>query len=441
MTLDFGPTVVQRELPRDVSASTVEELLSAVQRWLGTLWLEHRDDHPIRSLWHRTDWLATNELIALGMNVQAVEATENGRAFLRRILQHVRSAAPENRTGALWEMSAASMLAQPGQVVRFAKNSQSGFDLIVSPQHEPSMRISCKALNPSAFELEFRRFFSDLFDLVAAHVHPSYSPDLLVRLNGSWALGDLDAEAILSNLIVAISNAREPEGELCFDGATALFRPLRARRRLHGAEPNFSLTVASSYPKDEQRRFNSKLGDALSNLDKHVGGLHDGVANAVWIRVPSTVRMQDAMNAVQRALADGLPSVSGVYLYRAQLASQGNETAYIGHELRNVANPNARVALPNLHAQVPVGVVLDSEPPHCIYDGRVREEVQSTFAFTQGRLCFEEELAVPEDVGGLRYALRHSFGFTDAVSLVIMKDGVPVDRLDSAPPPPRWLVL
>ncbi|MGH7439274.1 MAG: hypothetical protein ACRENE_26610 [Polyangiaceae bacterium] len=152
------PLPTERAFPEDqLGAAEKEELLGLVRAWILPVLTSKRRNHPFYELWYRKDWLATTELLSFGMNLRRLGSRLKDSDFLKICRKQSNSDNADNRTGHLWEMWCAAVLEHRTQhIIPSAKNTP-GFDLSFDCSGT-RIRVSCKALNPSKQEEEFRTF-------------------------------------------------------------------------------------------------------------------------------------------------------------------------------------------------------------------------------------------------------------------------------------------
>src|SRR5690349_9699256 len=86
-TYDFGPPLANRAfLENAQSRAEQARLLVVARRWLFPVLATGLGfgRHPLRQLWHRTDWLATTELLSLAMNLERLRRNPQNAEFLKR---------------------------------------------------------------------------------------------------------------------------------------------------------------------------------------------------------------------------------------------------------------------------------------------------------------------------------------------------------------------
>jgi hypothetical protein len=378
------PLPTERAFPEDqLGATEKAKLLELVRAWILPVLTSRRRNHPFFELWHRKDWLATTELLSLGMNLRRLDARLKDSDFLKNCRKQSVSDNADNRTGHLWEVWCAGVLEHPSQAVVPAPKNKPGFDLSFESAGT-GVRVSCKALNPSKQELEFRTFCEVLnaclaqrlrAGLVVHIVMVSEAPERGVQRD-AMALGDQVADI-----------ANQKMGSFSLGEWKIYVTPYRHRLPFWNGEASYSLFVASTYGDEEQRRFTTKLEDALENLDRHCGSPPPNTTNVVLMRVPPPISMADAKALSASRLTRDISHVSTVILVRTQLFLRPDGgVAQLGNEYERVENPNAALATPDFKIELPIGIPI-GEPGLYAEVGGHRISPDRSFKFLQGRRC------------------------------------------------------
>jgi hypothetical protein len=378
------PLPTERAFPADqLGAAEKAKLLEHVRTWILPVLTSGRRDHPFFELWHRKDWLATTELLSLAMNLRRLDARLKGSDFLRNCRKQSVSDNADNRTGHLWEVWCAGVLEHPSQAVIPAPNNTPGFDLTFESAGV-GVRASCKALNPSKQELEFRTFCEVLNACLAQRlkagrfvqiVMVSEAPERGVQRD-AIALGDQIAEL-----------ANQTLGSLSLGEWKIYITPYHHRQPFWNGEASYSLFVASAHGDEEQRRFTTKLEDALENLDRHCSNPAPNTTNVVLMRVPPPISMADAKALSASQLTRDISHVSTVILMRTQLFLRTDGgVAELGHEYERVENPAAAVPTPDFKIELPIGHPIGEPGLFAAIAGQ-KISADRSFKFLQGRRC------------------------------------------------------
>lgn len=413
------------------------ELLETAGRWLFPVLANGQGfgQHPLRQLWHRTDWLATTELLSLAMNMNRLRRNPANADFLRLCRKNACSNNRDNRTGSLWELWSAAIIDRAEHRVRPAAKGEPGFDLWVERSDGQRLRVSCKALNPSQNELAFRTLADDIHAHLEALLVPSDQLQIVMILDTKLQRPPVSAQQLASAIKEQFAARRKGRIHAHFvvGGWYVHVRPYHSTEPLWSGESSYSLMIASTYPKDEQRRFTSKLEDAFSNLAQHCTPLPAATTNALFVKVPPPISMKDAVALVEEAFSQGHEHVSAVYLFRSQLVStQASSSALLGHEYLCVGNPRATTPATELRVELPIGTFVN-EPRRALVVGEKQVDLGAVYMFNAGRRC------VPAKVRGDELTFSPVSRFTDSyVAFGTVKgQSIRIDRQG----PPNWTLI
>src|SRR5712671_3706965 len=96
------PSHTDRAFPVDqLGDAGKSELLDLVRAWILPVLTSKRVNHPFYELWYRKDWLASTELLSLGMNLRRLYPRLKESDFLRNCRRQAISDNADNRTGHL----------------------------------------------------------------------------------------------------------------------------------------------------------------------------------------------------------------------------------------------------------------------------------------------------------------------------------------------------
>ena len=140
---------VIHELPK----AEVNEKIELFVRLLGEAWLDEEVDHPVRNVWKRRDYLATNELVNLVYAIDAIYKLDS--KWLKDQLKRVKSKDLNNVRGALFEIMGFSYLLSDRYQLKLAKDGNPGIDGTICFENDVRMNISMKNYGVSRFEKEF----------------------------------------------------------------------------------------------------------------------------------------------------------------------------------------------------------------------------------------------------------------------------------------------
>lgn len=430
----------QDPLPQD-SAAEKESRLQAVLNWLGEPWV--RDTavvHPVRELWQRRDFLASTELLSIGMALNKLQASQPP-AQMQELADRVRSFDSGTRAGAIFETMAAAMFEHNGQRVRLAEPNEPGFDLSILFPNGHEVRVSCKALGMSYRE----EYFSKMMGAVHAQ--------LLAQLRNRQVFAKLvlsDPEdagwQYPADLAEALLNGR-PEPQR-WRGWNYVLAPL-VHDPTSGAtfapnELSYTFVGLSPVAPNEQKRLNDRIEDALSGFAAHCADVSATKTNVAVVKVPPSASLATAVDWLNARWAAGdLQDVAtaAVLLYRAQATTiREGASSVVTHEFAMAENPHAARSLHSIAAfpwalEVPIGAVSTEETVPLLSDGANVYSTAGYYMFLRGSHVYAA------DVAGGNVSFKASRRSYTSITLLVSGLGGGDLRLSFVYPPGDNLLL
>ncbi|MEQ1724006.1 MAG: hypothetical protein ABL930_12590 [Pseudobdellovibrio sp.] len=379
---------------KELSENEKEAQLEKLANWLGQEWLESKDPHPVRELWNRKDWLATIELLTIGNSLKKIEQKVSPKTLEDAALD-MKSNDFGNRAGSLFEIIGSAIFDNPDHPITMPKVGQPGYDFAINLPNEKKIRVSCKALIPSAKEIEFRKFCNSLhkqytstLPLGSATITKMY----LVDKNDS---NKFNVPYILNGLSNTLAQGYSPERSMyVYGGWGFTISPLAPEEGYSFWNAERSQTFLSICPflGDEQKRFEDKIDNAISNLKKHCSDVSSEVGNIILIKIPESISFTKAREWLKNSFDDYSDSISAILLIRSQVVSEAKKesTSCVVYEISFVENPKAKFNLKTyldddfqFKLEIPIGKVTDVETRLEIHDGsRILNPTEAYVYFT-----------------------------------------------------------
>ena len=429
-----------------------ELAMEAVQSHLTAEFLDGTSGHPLQLLWQRRDWLATAELLILGKAILHAEAAGSKRA-LQAAAMDLKGRDFGNRNGSAFELLACLMFDSPRHRTVLAKDSEPGWDFGVQLPNECFLKVSCKALIPSAIHRDFIRLADEVrqdFERGLVRGDNLNAMVLLMKPQGSQSLR---REIVTRCLREAIEAKKRDPTTLGagFEGWFAGVNPLvpLADVTFWDDSPSYSFLAGSYYLADERRRLESKVEEAVYNLTKHSRAEPGKVTNAIVVKVPYAISLSAARNFVNSTLSDSrYQDIASIFVYRVGVASSPDmKTSFITHELEAVENPNARVPIRSLLPQdfqlsfsVPIGMVASAPTKTEMRAGDKIVDLSECYTYIRGHHYY---VAKFDPAKGATFSLNR-IPFVDTTWVVTEAPGFRPGqsmRLDFIVPPQDELVV
>lgn len=319
----LGPSFDGRADPLPADPIDVKRgALAAFEELIGPTWLRRVEEHPIRELWARDDWLATLELVNMGILARKLRPL-GSKEWWSTARQKLRSEIPGDIAGTAFEIVAGATLHSHGQTVRLAEPSQPGYDIALRANDGGVLRISCKALTISNEERKFRTFVDRLRVRVVPHIGPGVPLSVTMLLGVRDDASTFDLDKMTASVAECIRRRAEGQNGFFAHGWFIGVRPLPPQKGalFDPGESSHSFYAAQEHSRDEQERFSGKLHKAIDGLRRHCGNVTASCSNAVLIKLPYWIDDDEAEAYVRVALARNAAHVSAVILFRSHVLS------------------------------------------------------------------------------------------------------------------------
>lgn len=375
--------------------STKVTWLRAAEDWLVPTRLPQ--DHRVRQVFERRDWVSTAELFVIGHAVARMKdkSADGLRSLGKRAVEPVGG----NSIGAVFELTIGALFDGPEHPVTIMPANTKGFDLSIALPNGKRLRASCKARIPSEHEIRFRAFVRALDQKLATRL-PAGSATLIIlrcdqRPSDESAYVASHVEAMLAKHEVW---QRQETMEFELPCGRAIFKPLLAEpgQAFWEGAATYRLAAALAFGDNEQVRFRDQLRESVAKFRTHCSDVSDVVGNVVFMKIPTSIRIDEARKLSEEVLAEGAGDVAGVYVYRTQVAAtdHGREF-YLCHELHEFDNARAgrptRSYLPDGFTFVitpKVGRVQNIEPVLTMQHETGEMQITQTHLEMRGRVTF-----------------------------------------------------
>jgi hypothetical protein len=359
--------VEHRQHPKDGPTQTeMDSSLQKIVDYFGQAWLEDAaGSHELQLLWQRKDATATVELITFGYALHAADSVD--KKWVAQQIKQINGTDRNNRRGAFFELLSVGSLV-PRHEITPAPANQPGYDVSVKIASDYRLLLSLKCYSESTHEHYFQRKAREAKEkfvdsangrgiavqvFVQVSVYPGESEweklfDVLSSLGRSF-----DGQPITVDVNRAWKVAISP-------------LQLSSGKSLSGDHVSHTFICVAPHHKNEQANFLSKLGDAISNAEKHISGQDDSFP-CIHIRVPPTV----SCNTLQKWTQDYLngltnPKVLTVTFIQPYLVVDSKkEVTYVAYHIAAATCVSLLLKTKSKGARgitVPFGVVT-SQPP------------------------------------------------------------------------------
>ena len=316
---------VIHELPK----AEVNEKIELFVRLLGEAWLGQEVDHPVRNVWKRRDYLATDELVNLVYAIDAIYKLDP--KWLKDQLKRVKSKDLNNVRGALFEIMGFSYLLSDRYQLKLAKDGNPGIDGTICFENDVRMNISMKNYGVSCFEKEFNHSMLELKNFFTNLIKKKHwmTIQCVIRFKHYPEKKDFEnvKEWIKKGINVfekRFSFFQENDLFIMEMGLIAEQNPWQKRSKNNCS---YTFIGISPYHKNEYKNLLDKLEDACANLISQKKEETEKELNGLYIHLHENLSVAKCQKVMQQYLDEHpeLP-ISFVLLYDTSITR--NETKY-----------------------------------------------------------------------------------------------------------------
>lgn len=370
MLLDY---LAGRENVADGSRENLNGKLGAIAGQFGVGWLERNGDNPIQQLWHRTDALATIELLNFGDALEAHSKTD--APWVAHQTKLIKSGDQGNRDGAIFEILGLNLFARGGGRVVPAPPGRPGFDgtvvlddgariLISIKNHRMSSHEQWFLDNAQRLDNAFRRKLK-LLNLSEAQLnvvtarYPSKS---------DWVVLEQDIKAQAERYATGqpLHVEASSRWSLSLSAINDSYRPLSPSHRSSACQ------ILSPHHDNEQAKFIDNIHRGCANLVRQTSGeTSDDVCRMILLRLSATASIEACTDWASWFFTETPDTTLALLLlYQTAVVATADGQFYVTHFLKQIPGPRfaawrqrpdgSKRQLPDL--AVLIGVVTQTPP-------------------------------------------------------------------------------
>ena len=337
--------------------SEVLRLLGEIELAFEKTWLEsHHPGHRIKSVWQRTDALATTELVTLGDAISIFR--ERDPHWLSQRVRDIKRNT-NNCHGYIFELLASAMIARTGLKIYPTHKNAPGIDAILQFDDGFEINLSFKNHDASSHEREFislcskararvrsklRKFTNTVIVFIDSHSYLT---------NASWDAINRHIDAMPAGGAQPLCTTDLPDNGYIMTGDLMPSSEIARLSKSHLSDTFFALC---GWQRNEQENIKSKLSAALSNLARHTKRSGNS-ANFVMLRLNKTADLELMAEHAREILDESLDStIDGIIFYQASV-TRASDVSQVSHHMKLILRRNFTDRAHVIPFAVLVGVV------------------------------------------------------------------------------------
>jgi hypothetical protein len=385
----------------------LEDALGAVARAFGEEWLTAKKDHPLRRLWRRGDFLATNELYWLGDSFMRLSANER---WIGHAVERIKLPNRNDRVGLTFEVLGLAAFATSDQKLALPSANNPDWDGELSVGDGPRYRLSVKNFGESSRDGEFRKKSEEATALILDFATHAMLPWIHVKIETS----EYPDSGVWRKVMAAIPTAIRSRGQpLAGDSWQIIASDTRPASE-HPLDPyHLSYSVLAIGPRhpNERKNFLDKIEAACLSFDKAARAYDANTFAMPLIRLSENAPIEAYVEYAREYLTRDEVALAGLWLYQCSVAvDMKADTTGLHHFLIPIIRASHAAKLPSAH--VPVGIV-DLAPTKAIFYADGKEISTDGYHTFWRQELFEEhhigadggEATIRQLPGGVRHAV------------------------------------
>lgn len=360
---------------KDNQPQLFEDALKELIDSFSERWLSANSNHPLQSLWHRTDILASIELANLGISICTVKGFSPDQ--LRQNIKLLKSKDLGTIAGAVWEIILAAALHNPpNQNSRLLGPRKPTYDIEVKTDIGFNHLISVKNFGQSNKD----RDFINQFELTEKIIKDNMSmPIQIVVIRKSSYPSLSDWAELMRNLPKLIKDQSNIHCLVC--GWEIYIRRITdelikeytksKESKLYSGEKSYTLFITSPFYKNEGKNIESKLKEACLSLIKKGVIETDKSRNWLFIHLPEYVSIENYIDWCNRFFNDN-PSapISGIFLFQpVYVTDPDKDVSFLAIHHEIIARPMCPTLDEKLALRIPIGIPIEAKANSVFYTG------------------------------------------------------------------------
>jgi hypothetical protein len=406
--MDFPDLASERPSALEhVPKEEMNGILITLRDLFGEKWLALNEGNPIQTLWNRRDFLATNELYALGYSCQLLLPKHS--AWLKKQIVQIKAPDTNNRIGALFEITGLGVFAEKHIVVP-AQSNNPGFDAEIFLSDSKKLRLSLKHHSNST---HFKNFLKESIGLEREFKFRFNKTNYLALqliADSHQKYPTRDSWRFLSNNLSQVFASYDSHDISFFKvGDWGVFLgPLDPKdKKFHGEYKSFTFSSSAAFHDNEHKNLLDKLDAACANLAKFSYLEDETTKNLIAVHVSPQASAVLCGTWASMYLQTH-EQLSGIIIYQPIVAENEERTdTGIYHVWVSAFRPEFEswLTLNNLKINVtfPVGIVASRPPVRRVVIGEtVFDGLESKYTYQHGDHYFE---GAPDPDGEVRGTL------------------------------------
>lgn len=372
----------------------LDEAINGIIDFYEIEWLENdKEEHPLQQLWKRKDYLATNELMILGIVLNGLK--RKNVTWLKNLVKKSKSIDRNTRIGAFFEMFGLGYFQEKNYTILPAAINQKGFDGIIQFSNGAAIRLSLKNYGESVHNSEFESKCKDLDLEIKQILRRVNSPPIVILIDFSESYPGKNQWKDLSSSIARI--IRKFDGEIYHEKLKSGWNVYLSNLNLypdiaHPISKSYTLIVVCDYHKNEKKNLIDKLDEGFYNLKNHSNIQDNSIINFVYVHLPMTASMQACTEWATMYLTTNSKLISGVIFYQPTVTTDlQSNTINISHYVEIIYTKDFikwmeghGLSVSDIEINFPVGVVTRAPSDLLFKIGNDHLKIANKYIFQTG---------------------------------------------------------
>lgn len=396
----------KRQNPLKLSEKELNQIVLYIKQRFGEEWFNKNQDHILVSLYNRTDFLATNELVTLSKSLKIMDNIDKGWVDGR--IKEIKSKNSNNSRGYCFEIIGLAMLAQGinYKLIPCTGNNP-GTDGKLLFDDGLCMELSMKNYAMSKHQEFFLKQSGELYEIYLSLlkgknicskkfmrmciVFNEYISDMT-----TWRFLKENLNNLIFNNKYRMPKEFETKMYIEISGT-------RLEENMNSKFSNHTFMIISPYHKNEKKNLYDKINDAIANLKKH---MKPGEKNiyGLFIRVDINVSIDICEKWIEEYFEQNDVLIQLVVLYQPGTARSLEKNSTITTMNFKIILNNGDIWILKHPSDLPqfeiqVGELVTETPSMMMINSGTNQKIklEETYVFQKGEMFYN---ALPNNENG-----------------------------------------
>lgn len=401
---------INRQIPNGIDKSELKISIDLIKKSFSNKWLSKKQEHPLRELWKRKDFLATSELYVIGKGIKKLLDNDEIE-WLNNFIKEIKKHKDIRQIQAIcYELFIYTMIQNK---VKLSKPNQQSFDLTILRRFQ-NVRVSIKRLTTSDIFTELSEQFEECKKNFIENLNKNYKNgyQIILMFNNYEEYSLQKCKHFIEELLFK-------EYDLIGKNFSCFIKKMKCEQKdwfISNKEKSFLLNLVIKMNEKEQKRFINLFKKAVRNLNQMEPDKNN--INMLVIGLPEYVSLDLVESWINKEFNKGNYSRLSAVLLTRYLPVQNikDNTTHLNLEFRFIYNKKAKFMLNYkdelFKFELPIGTISQEETvKEFVSVNKQVLELKDYYSFQDGCLICEPIIFNKE----LKYEFNYKQNFIEKI--------------------------